>query len=288
MAPTETLSRWNKDLSKAIIALGGEAFFSLLIAAIRRHMLIDYPQVWLYHKELPPQCIYHEISPLAVASQIGQYLDGPYREDPFYQVSLNQPRGQFYRLSNLIEGLLEDSDYYRDYYGDTGTVDEVIFLSRLMDGSVINISLMRKTGHGAFNREEFALLRAIAPPISALMYSHSQMADFSNHYLLEPDIDGVIDHAFHVFGSSLLSPREKNVLELMLRGYSGQASAEKLDIAVETLRRHRKSIYRKLDVNSQTDLFSLFINCLSYLGDAGVGDPLSVYMAPPAAREGVL
>jgi DNA-binding CsgD family transcriptional regulator len=120
------------------------------------------------------------------------------------------------------------------------------------------------------------------------MHSHSQMADFSNRYLLEPDIDGVIDHAFHAFGSSLLSPREKSVLELMLRGYSGLASAEKLGIAIETLRRHRKSIYRKLDVNSQTDLFSLFINCLSYLGDAGVGDPLSVYMAPPSDREGVL
>jgi DNA-binding CsgD family transcriptional regulator len=288
MATTETLTRWNKDLSQAIAALGSDAFFPRLIAAIRQHTLIDYPQVWLYHKELPPQCIYHEISPLAVASQIDQYLEGPYREDPFYQVSLNQPRGQFYRLSSLIEGLLEDSDYYRHYYGDTGTVDEVIFLSRLMDGSVINICLMRKTGHGVFNRDEFALLRALAPPISTLMYSHSQMADFSNRYLLEPDIDGVIDHAFHVFGSSLLSPREKNVLELMLRGYSGPASAEKLDIAVETLRRHRKSIYRKLDVNSQTDLFSLFINCLSYLGDAGVGDPLSVYMAPPSAREGVL
>jgi DNA-binding CsgD family transcriptional regulator len=288
MASTETLSRWNKDLSHAIVALGSDMFFSRLIAAIRRHTRIDYPQVWLYHKELPPQCIYHEISALAVSSQIDDYLEGPYREDPFYQVSLNQPRGRFYRLSSLIEGLLENSDYYRHYYGDTGTVDEVIYLSRLMDGSVINISLMRKAGHGTFNSDEFALLRALAPPISALMHSHSQMADFSNRYLLEPDIDGVIDHAFHAFGSSLLSPREKSVLELMLRGYGSQASAEKLEIAVETLRRHRKSIYRKLDVNSQTDLFSLFINCLSYLGDAGVGDPLSVYMAPPSNREGVL
>jgi DNA-binding CsgD family transcriptional regulator len=288
MASTETLSRWNKDLSHAIVALGSDVFFPRLIAAIRRNTRVDYPQVWLYHKDLPPQCIYHEISALAVASQIDRYLEGPYREDPFYQVSLNQPRGRFYRLSNLIEGLLEDSDYYRHYYGDTGTVDEVIYLSRLIDGSVINISLMRKTGHGIFNQDEFALLRALAPPVSSLMFSHSQMADFSNRYLLEPDIDGVIDHAFHAFGSSLLSPREKSVLELMLRGYSSLASAEKLEIAVETLRRHRKSIYRKLDVNSQTDLFSLFINCLSYLGDAGVGDPLSVYMAPPSSREGVL
>jgi DNA-binding CsgD family transcriptional regulator len=288
MASTDILSQWNKDLSKAITSLGSDQFFPRVLAAICRRVKVDYPQVWLYHKELPPQCIYHEIPSYAVRSQVDLYLDGPYREDPFYQISMSQPRGRFYRLAELTADMLEQSSYYEHYYRDTGTVDELIYLSRLVDGSVINISLMRKAGHGMFNPEEFALLRTLAPPLSALLRSHSQMADFSNRYLLEPDIDGVIDHAFNAFGSSLLSPREKGVLELMLRGYSSAASAERLGIAVETLRRHRKSIYRKLDVNSQTDLFSLFINCLSYLGEAGIGDPLSVYMAPPSERDGVL
>ena len=53
-----------------------------------------------------------------------------------------------------------------------------------------------------------------------------------------------------------------------------------LEIAVETVRRHRKSIYRKLDVSSQTDLFSLFLNSMSCLGAAAGSDPLSIYMAP--------
>ena len=63
-------------------------------------------------------------------------------------------------------------------------------------------------------------------------------------------------------------------------GYGGFGSAERLDIAVETVRRHRKSIYRKLDVSSQTDLFSLFINAMSCLGEAAGEDPLKVYMSP--------
>lgn len=287
MASTDTLSRWNQDLSKAITSLGTDQFFPCIIAALSRQAQLDYPQVWLYHKELPPQCIYHEIPRYAVTSQIDIYLEGPYREDPFYQISLSQPRGHFYRLSELIEGLLEDSYYYEHYYCSTGTVDEVIFLSRLIDGSVINIDLMRKAGHGMFSDEEFKHLRSLAAPIAALIRSHSQMSNFSDRYLLAPDIDGAIAHAFSAFGSSLLSPREKSVLELMLRGYSSNASAERLAIAVETLRRHRKSIYRKLDVNSQTDLFSLFISCLSYLGEAGISDPLTIYLAKPATRTGI-
>jgi DNA-binding NarL/FixJ family response regulator len=66
----------------------------------------------------------------------------------------------------------------------------------------------------------------------------------------------------------------------MLRGYGTDISAQRLGIALETVRRHRKSIYRKLDVSSQTDLFSLFINSMSCLGEAGGADPLSIYMAP--------
>lgn len=288
MTSPDTFSKWNQDLSKAITALGSDQFFPKLIAAIRARVPIDYPQIWLYHTDLPPQCIYHEIPEHARSKQIDAYLDGPYREDPFYQISINQPRGRFYRLSDLNEGLFKDSAYSRHYYGDTDSVDEVIYLSPLVDGSVINLSLMRIPRHGQYQRPELDMLRAIAPPVAELMRSHSQMADFSNRYLLEPDIDGVIDHAFQAFGSSMLSPREKSVLELMLRGYSTSSSAEKLSIAVETLRRHRKSIYRKLDVSSQTDLFSLFINSLSYLGDAGIGDPLSVYMSAPSSYEGSL
>ena len=287
MANAQTLHQWNQDLSKAIAALGSDQFFPMLIQAISNRVKVFYPQVWLYHTDLPPQCIYHEIPEAARHSQIDQYLDGPYREDPFYQVSLNQPRGRFYRLDEITEGVLEESHYYYSYYGNTGTVDEVIFLSTLPSGSVINISLMRLQGKGTFHREDLELLRTLSPPITELLRGHSQMADFSSRYLLEPDIDGVIDHAFQAFGASVLSPREKSVLELMLRGYSTPASADKLTIAVETLRRHRKSIYRKLDVSSQTDLFSLFINSLSYLGAAGVGDPLSVYLSPPTEQVNV-
>ncbi|MEM0953579.1 MAG: helix-turn-helix transcriptional regulator [Pseudomonadota bacterium] len=281
MPAIEPLARWNRDIAKAITQLGNDKFFPTLIEAILRNVKADYPQVWLYHRELPPQCIYHEVPDYAIRSQIDLYLDGPYQEDPFYKVSMRQARGRFYRLSDLMAGKFETSSYYHDYYRDTATEDEVMYLARLRDGNVINISLMRKNGRGRFSKDEFRLLHALSAPVTALIKQHSDVADFSQRYMLGPDINDVIDLAFHAFGSSLLSPREKSVLELMLRGYSSHASADKLGIAIETLRRHRKSIYRKLDVNSQTDLFSLFIATLPYLGQAGVNDPLTIYLAPP-------
>jgi DNA-binding CsgD family transcriptional regulator len=280
MATLEQVSKWNRDLSLAIAGLGTDRFFPALVAAVKGQVKIDYPQVWLYHRDLPPRVLYHEIPQNAISGQIYDYLEGPYREDPFYQTSMHQPRAKIYRLSRVTLGKLEQSSYYEDYYGDTGTVDEAIYLSKLHGGNVINLSIMRLPEHGEFTEEEYESLYLLAEPVSELIKTHSEHDEFAVTNLIQPGIDHQIDLAFRTFGASLLSPREKDVLELMLRGYGTDVSASRLGIALETVRRHRKSIYRKLDVNSQTDLFSLFLNAMSCLGEAAGDDPLSVYMAP--------
>ena len=280
MSEKDQLSKWNRDLSRAIGALGTDQFFPALVAAINGQVKIDYPQFWLYHNELPPRVLYHDIPEEAVASQIDSYLEGPFREDPFFQTSMDRPRSKIYRLSRITAGKLQQSDYYLDYYSDTGTVDEAIYLSKLQGGNVINFSMMRLPKNGVVSEEEYERLYILAEPVSELLKSHSVHGDFSTTYLIQPGIDHQIDLAFQTFGSSLLSPREKDVLELMLRGYGTNVSAERLGIALETVRRHRKGIYRKLDVSSQTDLFSLFINSMSCLGEAAGGDPLTIYMGP--------
>lgn len=280
MTNINQLSKWNLDISRSIAALGTEAFFPALVKAIQGQVKIDYPQVWLYHKDLPPRVLYHEIPDHAVHSQVDEYLEGPYREDPFYHTSLHQPRAKIYRLSRITMGKLQESDYYCNYYADTGTCDEVVYISKLQAGNVLNLSMMRLEGSGPFTEEDYENLYLLAEPISELMKSHTENQEVAARNLIQPGIDHQINLAFSTFGASLLSPREKDVLELMLRGYGTDTSAERLDIAVETVRRHRKSIYRKLDVSSQTDLFSLFLNSLSCIGQAAGEDPLSIYMSP--------
>ena len=53
--------------------------------------------------------------------------------------------------------------------------------------------------------------------------------------------------------------------------------AEKLGISIETVKLHRKHAYAKLDINSQAELFYLFMEALAHSsGDASV-DPLIAY-----------
>jgi len=57
-----------------------------------------------------------------------------------------------------------------------------------------------------------------------------------------------------------LTPRESTIGELILKGHSSLSISLLLGISVETVRVHRRNLYRKLDVASQAQLFALAIH----------------------------
>lgn len=275
---SNAFQRWNSDLANVIAHVGDSIFFQQVFAAIEAQVPVAYPQAWLYHKDLPPQLLDHKIPKEAYDSQVDDYLEGPYREDPFFKISLSAPRNNCYRLSRLVTGDFKQSSYHQDYYASTGTVDEAIIVTRLADGSVINISLMRLASQGEFSEEEYNWLYSVSQCLAELIDLHTRREEFVESNLLQPGVDHHIQRGYESFGTSYVSEREQEVLELLLRGYGADTSAEKLDISLETVRRHRKSIYKKLDVNSQADLFALFINVIPYVAKAKGDDPLKAYM----------
>jgi RNA polymerase sigma factor (sigma-70 family) len=51
----------------------------------------------------------------------------------------------------------------------------------------------------------------------------------------------------------LLSPREREILDLLAKGYRYKEIADALAISFETVRSHLKNIYEKLHVHSRTE-----------------------------------
>lgn len=83
------------------------------------------------------------------------------------------------------------------------------------------------------------------------------------------------------FGSSLLTDRETQVINLVLHGHSTKSIAARLKISVETVKLHRKHAYAKLEINSQAELFYLFLDSLMSARDYQGGDTLVSYLAKP-------
>jgi hypothetical protein len=53
------------------------------------------------------------------------------------------------------------------------------------------------------------------------------------------------------------------------------------------VKNHRKAIYRKLDVSSQSEMFSLFINVIPFASPGAVDetDPLTAYERPAIKKK---
>jgi DNA-binding NarL/FixJ family response regulator len=78
---------------------------------------------------------------------------------------------------------------------------------------------------------------------------------------LSPDVAGVVVDAHlgssaqsDASSSSVLGPREREVLQLLAEGHSSPAIGRRLHIAPSTVETHRRNIMRKLDVHSVAEL----------------------------------
>ncbi|CAI8893014.1 hypothetical protein EMIT0373P_30722 [Pseudomonas chlororaphis] len=76
-----------------------------------------------------------------------------------------------------------------------------------------------------------------------------------------PGATGAIAWKIRCYGSrgTQLTARELEVGHLMLSGCSSKEIARKLQISAETVKVHKKHIYAKLGIKSQSELFLIFL-----------------------------
>ena len=59
--------------------------------------------------------------------------------------------------------------------------------------------------------------------------------------------------------ATILSARQKEILELLVDGKSYSSIAEVLFISIETVRSHVKKLYKVLQVNSKSEAISMYL-----------------------------
>jgi DNA-binding NarL/FixJ family response regulator len=72
----------------------------------------------------------------------------------------------------------------------------------------------------------------------------------------------VLGH-FRPTHTALLIPREQQVLQGIVDGFSDKEISVRLDLSTLTIRTHVKHVYRKMQINSRTQLFSQHLKCIS-------------------------
>jgi DNA-binding CsgD family transcriptional regulator len=273
------LARFSQQLATLIPDVGKGGFPEKLVATIRSVVPVDDATIVVYPDTDLPVLEYFEVPEEAGQSTLGVFLQGAFLLDPFYLAAAEERRFGLFRLRDLAPTGFRESEYYRSWYRSCGYQDECGFLLPFGEEGFINIALGKTGARASFTQRQLDTLSAVYPVIETLCQQHwtpdtSEPAGVNLRAQLHDALQG--------FGSSLLTEREAQVINLVLHGHSTKTMAEKLSISVETVKLHRKHAYAKLEVSSQAELFYLFLDALMSANGYSGGDTLVSYMQAPA------
>lgn len=245
-------------LQRAMAHSRDDSFFGHLRSLLRARLRFDTLLILRFGRNGVPQAINTWIAdPALHMTYPRNYLAGAYRLDPFFQMRHGVTEGGLYRLSDIAPDRFFSGEYYLRYYRTTGISDEIGLLVPLPNGASGHLSLSRKDGK--FRRREMHCLRHFSPVLLELLRQYCLSRDTPDALPaanVRPLEDVIAAHVLMV-RQAALTRREAQVIALILQGHSNLSAALALGIARQTVKVHRRNIYRKLMITSQAELFAM-------------------------------
>ena len=271
----DALTTFSRVMNEATYLLGESGFAAALGNGMRELIEADDVSLIRYPDTGPPVIEYNLPPKRRGETTLDRYVKGPFLLDPFYRAAQVDECFGVFCLSALAPSGFQESEYFRTWYHECGFQDECGLLIELDSGS-FNLALGMTGNSRRFSKRQVDRLEAVFPAVEALVRRHwNPLAPTEE----PPDLRTRLQEALGAFGSSVLTRREQQVIELVLLGNSTRLVADKLGISAETVKLHRKHAYAKLDISSQAELFYLFVDALaSHTGDS-VADPPTSYHA---------
>lgn len=260
-----SIERQFEQIGRMIAAEGSPEFPRYLADFLRSIAHYDFTVIFGYCGTARPLDLYDDFPRGKRAIFVTDYQAGPYLLDPFYlaatrPVAVGPVAAGLNRLRDLAPDRFYQGEYFRSYYARTGLAEEIGYFVEMEPGATIVLSLMRSAK--VFSAREIAALRLAWPVVEAAVRRnwHDLAARFDAKKAKGTGAaDPGIERRFQRFGEGLLTPREREVAEYTLKGYSAEAISQILGISSGTVRIHRRNIYAKLGIGSQGELFGLFI-----------------------------
>lgn len=247
-----------------ISSIGEETFATSLSNALKEIAPFDFTVMFGYLGAAQPLDLYDDFPRGKCKIFVEDYQEGAYLLDPFYLACTKPLESGLYRLRDLAPDRFYQSEYFRNYYVQTGLAEEIAFFINLPDGAVVIVSLMRT--RKSFTAKEVRDLGRYLPVV--LGACHKNWFDLASKFGASRSKERAVqqgrslESALQNFGKNLLTTREREVVEFTLKGHSAVAVGQILEISPGTVRIHRRNIYSKLRIRSQGELFSGFIKTL--------------------------
>jgi DNA-binding CsgD family transcriptional regulator len=252
---------WHAAVAAIISATDDQSAADAMIAAIGSTVNHEGTCLIAFHKDAGPEVLHHTLEPAGEKHYLGRYLAGPYLLDPLYQLALRTDKPSLFRFRDELPDRFRSSEYYRQYCERTHLLDEMDFLSDVSKDTTLALVVGRRKR--MFSKSELTRLQRMEPIIQAAM--KKIWANWSSGKRSSDRNAGMhqrLTNCFENFGQNVLTQRERQISQLLLRGHSSKSIARVLDIAPGTVMVHKRNLFSKLGITSQYELFSLFIDDL--------------------------
>ncbi len=228
---------------------------------------------FVYRPRSAPMYVHDSFVDPAHKQALINYTDSTYVLNPFYNAYLRGLRTGAHRMRDLAPDTYAPAELIETYEAQASVHEEIGYLTHgwpagreelcialeLTDGECGEICLSRPAAEGGFSDADVAAYDRVTPFIAAA-FRHWWQGARARH--LAQTRDSGADAAFASFGGALLSPREREVAQLLLRGHSSLSIAGQLGISGTTVKTHRKNLYAKLGIATHYELFSRFLESL--------------------------
>ena len=244
----------------------------LLARALGTLIEFEYSVVFIYRGKAKPIHIHDTFPNPQARAGVINYVKNTYVLNPLYNAYQRGLKTGVYRLRELASEGLVDRKSFQKYRICATASEEIGYLTdgwpagceelciamELPSGECAELTLSRKASQGGFADEDIASLSPVIPFLAAAVrryWRHARLMHLSNM----PDTG---TDAVPTFGRNRLSPRERELAHLLLRGHSTASVGLRLGISTTTVKTHRKNLYSKLGIATQAEFFSLFLDSL--------------------------
>lgn len=252
----------NLSLSKVIEGHG--AALDLIEAA--RHIVPFTAGLCVVNRvDQPPVYLCDTYPDGAPKDAVQRYVKSTYLLNPFYNAFLIGLHPGIHRMSDLApdnwhvtddppEAVLahEEEIGFRTR-GWPENLQELVLAVSLPNGMMGEISLAQPSQPGGFEPTMVARLQPFYP-LFATAFRQMWARHLNNTATLVERQAPLDDFAIDV-----LSPREAETVQLVLKGHSSLSISLTLGIALPTVKTHRKNAYAKLGISTQQQLMDAFL-----------------------------
>lgn len=233
------------QIAGAVSAAGTAGYVARLVDFVGSIAAHDRITVTRYTSQARPQFVTHRNFSTAL---VERYLAVYYAFDPFNAYWRDWQRPGVIALRQFKGRDVKDGRYVGEFLGQSAIRDEVGIL--LADGPEATLGVFLERSSRSFGGAEIERLESAFPAIAAVHDAHRRLI---------PPVSPR-RQAGQLWPQ--LTPREREIVAMILAGHPTRTIAARLGLSPGTVRNHRHSVYAKLDITTEREIFVQYVEHL--------------------------